>query len=74
MLNSMMLLNIFCFVLEIPFLGKFCPKTQNCLLKLKFVTKTISNLLNSIVMLNSSVLDQKWPFSVTLVRKPKMFL
>ena len=29
---------LLCFPLEIPFLGKFSPKTQNCQFKLKFDT------------------------------------
>ena len=31
---------------EIPVLGKFRPKNQNCLLKLKFGTETNSNMQN----------------------------
>ena len=36
--------------MEIPFLGKFGPKNQNCHFKLKFGTNTNSNMQNSMVM------------------------
>ena len=58
-----------CFRLEIPFWDKFGPKLQNCLFKLKFGTETILNLLNLMVILNFSCLDQKYPFWGNLVQK-----
>ena len=36
--------------MEIPFLGKFGPKNQNCHFKVKFGTYTNSNMQNSMVM------------------------
>ena len=48
------------FELEIPFLGKFGPKNQNCQFKLKFGTRTNSDMQNSLVMFTFSVLDWKY--------------
>ena len=45
--------HLFCFRLEIPILGKFDPKNQNCKLRLKFGTKTNSNMQNSMGTVNS---------------------
>ena len=42
---------------EISFLGKFGPKTPNCFFKVKFDTKTNSNMQNSMVVSILSVLD-----------------
>ena len=39
---------------EIPFLGKFGPKIQNYLFKLKFGMKTISNLPDLVVLCHKS--------------------
>ena len=39
-----------CFRLEIPFLGQFGPKNQNCKIKLKFGAWTNSNMKNSMVI------------------------
>ena len=39
-----------CFRLEIPFLGKFGPKNKNCLFKLKFGTRTNSDMQNLLMM------------------------
>ena len=44
------------------FLGKIGPKNQNFQFKLKFGTKTVLNMLNSMVMLIFSVLHQNYPF------------
>ena len=52
----------FCFRPETPFLGKFGPKNQNCQFKLKFGTKTNSNMQNSMALFTFSVLDRKYPF------------
>ena len=49
-----------CFRLEIPFLRKFGPKNQNCLLKLKF-EEFNSNMKNSIVVFTLSVFEWKYP-------------
>ena len=51
-----------CFRLEIPFLGKFGPKNQNCQFELKIVTKTNLNMKNSMVIFIFPVFDQKYPF------------
>ena len=50
------------FGLETPFLGKFGTKNQNCQFKLKFGTKTNSNMQNSMALFTFSVLDRKHPF------------
>ena len=39
------------------FMGKFGPKSQNCLFKVKFDTKTNSNMQNLMVVSILSVLD-----------------
>ena len=64
--------SFFCFWLEMPFLGKFGPKNQNCHFKLKFGTYTNSNMQNSIVMFTFSVFDWKYPFWANLVQKVKI--
>ena len=53
-------------------LGKFGPKLQNWIFKLKFGTMTNSNLKNSIVMFTFSVFDRKHPFWANLVQKFKV--
>ena len=53
---------LFFFRMEIPFLGKFGPKTQNYQFRLKLDTQTNSNMQNSMVMFTSFVLYQKNPF------------
>ena len=60
---------LFCFQLEMPFLGKFGPKTQNYQFKLKFCTQTNSNMQISIVMFTFSVFDLKYLFWENLVQK-----
>ena len=62
MQNSIDIFNFFCFKPEIPFLGKFGPKNQDCLFILKFVNYTNSNMQNSMVILPFSVSDQKYSF------------
>ena len=52
----------FCFLLEIPFLGKFGQKHQNYQLKLNLFTQTNSKMQNLIVVFTFSVFDQKQPF------------
>ena len=49
----------FSFQPEIPFLGKFGQKNQNCQFKLKFGTETNSNVQNSMVVFILFVLDWK---------------
>ena len=43
---------IFTVTPEIPFFGKFVPKNQDFLLKIKFGTKISLNMLNSMVVFN----------------------
>ena len=62
----------FCFWLEIPFLGKFSPKSQNYQLKLKFGTYTNSNMQNSIMLFSFFVFEWKYPFWANLVQKVKI--
>ena len=50
MQNSMMLFTFFRFQPETPFLGKFGPKCQNCLFKVKLDTYTNSNMQNSMML------------------------
>ena len=63
---------LFCFQLEIPFLGKFGPKTQNYQFKLKFCTQTNSNMQNSMVMFTFSVFDWKYLFGQIWSKKSKL--
>ena len=62
----------FCFTPEIPFLGKFRPKIQNYLLKVKLGAWTYSNIQNSIMMFTFSVLDRKYVFWANLVQNVKI--
>ena len=57
---------------EIPFLGKFGPKIQNCLFKLKPGTETNSNMQNSMELLPFPGLDQKYPLWANLIQKIKI--
>ena len=50
MLNSEVNVYLSSLVQKRPFLGKFGPKNQSCLFKMKFAFKTNSNMLNLIVM------------------------
>ena len=64
--------SLFCFWVEIPFLGKFGPKSQNSRFKLKFGTYTKSNMQNSMVMFKFFVFDWKYPFWANLIQKVKI--
>ena len=64
MQNSMVVFIFFWFRLEILFLGKFGPESQNCQFKLKFGTKTNLNMHNSVLLFIFSVFDWKYPFMV----------
>ena len=70
---------------EIPILGKFRPKTQHCLLTVKFGAKTNTKVKNSVsnfVWLNSNMQDLmviffffwdwRYPFWANLVQKTKI--
>ena len=70
MQNSIMVY-FFCFILEIPFLGKFGPK-NNYQFKLKFATQTHSSMQNSMAVFILSVLDWNYPFWGNLVQKIKI--
>ena len=61
----------FCFRLEIPLLGKFGPKNQNCHFKLKIGTNNNSNMQSSVVMLTFSIFNMKYPFWAYLAQKTK---
>ena len=47
---------------QIPFLGKFGPKNQNCQVILKFGTWTNSNMPNSVALFNFSPFYWNYPF------------
>ena len=53
----------------ILFFDKFDPKNQNCLFKLKFGTKTDSNIHNLMGMLYFSAFDKKYLFLGNLLEK-----
>ena len=61
-----------CFGPKIHFTGKFAPKNQNFLIKMKLGPCSNSNMLNSIVMFKSSLLEHKYPFWASLVQKIKV--
>ena len=54
------------------FLDKFDPKSQNCQLKLKFGTKTNSNMLNSMMMFTFFVSNYICPSWENLIQKFKI--
>ena len=63
---------LFYFPLEIPFLGKSGPKTQNCQFKLNFVTYNNSSMQNSMMMFAFSIFNQKYLFVANMVQKIKI--
>ena len=67
-------MRFFRFWSEVPFLGKFGPKNQNCHFKLKFGSQTNSNMQDSVVLFTFSVLDWKHPFWANLVQKIKIVI
>ena len=62
------------FYWKYSFFDKFHPKNQNRQLKLKFGTKTNSDMHNSVVMFIVSVFDRNCPFWENLVKKSKMLV
>ena len=64
--------SLFRFWVEISFLGKVGPKSQNSHFKLKFGTYTNSNMQNSMVMFIFFVFDRKYPYWANLVQKVKI--
>ena len=65
-------IHFFRFRPQIPFLGKFIPKNQNCQLILKFGTWTNSNMQNSVAMFYFSVFYWNDPFWANLVQLIKI--
>ena len=65
-------IHFFRFRPQIPFLGKFSPKNQNCQLILKFGTWTNSNMQNSVAMFYFSVFYWNYPFWANLVQLIKI--
>ena len=59
-------------LVETPFLGKFDPKNQNFLFKLKFGTRTNSDIQNSLVMFTFSVFDWKYFLGQICSKKLKL--
>ena len=59
---------LFRFRPQIPFLGKFGSKNQNCQFILKFGTWTNSNIQNSMAMFNFSAFYWNYPFWANLVK------
>ena len=57
---------------QIPFLGKFGPKNQNCQFILKFGTWTNSNMQNSMAMFNFSAFYWNYPFWANLAQLIKI--
>ena len=63
---------LFCFRLKVHFLHKFDPKTQNYQFKLKFCTKTNSNIQNSYSDVHFFSFWLEIPFWPNLVQKLKL--
>ena len=62
MQSSMVMFTFSVFDSEIPFLGKFGLKNQNCQLELKFGTYTNLNMQNWTEMFTFFIFDQKYCF------------
>ena len=60
--------HLFCFRPETFCLGQFCPKYQNCQLKLKLDTQTNLNMLNSVMLFTCFVLDRRRPSWANLIQ------
>ena len=67
-----MIVYILRFFMKIPFLEKFCSKRQNCHFKLKFGTRTNSDMQNSLVMFTFSVFDWKYFIAQICSKKLKL--
>ena len=59
-------------VFKFSVLGNLVPKNQNCQFKLKFGTKTSSNMQNLMMLFISSILYWKYNFGANLVQKIKI--
>ena len=57
---------------EVPFLGKFGPKSQNYQFKMKFGTYTNANMQNSIAVFTFFVFDRNPPFWANFIQKSKL--
>ena len=64
--------HFFSFRAEMPILGKFGPKNQNCQFKVKLDTWTNSNMQNSMVIFSSFFFDRKYPFWANSVQNVKI--
>ena len=62
-MNLIVMFNFFCLRPEILFLGKFDPKIQICLFRVKFSRYSYSNMRNFMVIYFFSVLNRKYPLS-----------
>ena len=62
MQNSMALFTFSILDGKNPFWASLVQKIKNCQFKLKFGTKTDSNMQNSMALFTFSMLDQKHPF------------
>ena len=71
MQNSMVVFT-FSALIRKTFFGKTSPKNQNCQFKLKFGSKTKSNIQNSMIIFTFSVFDHKYPSWGNLVQKFKI--
>ena len=61
MQNSMVVFNFSVLDQKNLFFGKTGPKNQNCQSKLKFGSKTNSDIQNSMIIFTFSVFDHKYP-------------
>ena len=52
--------------------GKFGPKIENCLFKMKFGTKINLNMLSSMMMFIFLIWTEKYPFRPNSSKKPKL--
>ena len=85
-MQNSMVVSFIRFRLEIPFVDKLDPKTQNCQFKLKFGTLTTSNMQNSLVVFfvldrtpwanldNLGKFGQIWAIWANLVGKAKLLV
>ena len=66
------MVHLICFRLEIPFLGKFSPKNQNCQFILKFGTWTNSNMHNSMAVFSFFAFYWNFSFWANMVQLIKI--
>ena len=58
--------------MEVSFLGKFGPKSQNCSFEMKFLIETDLDMQNSIVMVPFFALDEKYTFWANVLQTIKI--